>query len=88
MHISLGRFQLSAWSDWSQFWSQHSFNWIDFRLLHASAEWSKYLGGVEVDFGFAGFNLRLEYTYDYDTPFRQRLRETVEELGLDKDDAS
>jgi hypothetical protein len=74
-----GNFTIDTRCDWVQFWNWRRWNWIDFTLIHASAEWDRRLGRVEAYGALLGFHLRLDYLYDANTPFRAELNAMLDE---------
>jgi hypothetical protein len=75
------RFVISADCDWLQFRHWRTWAWINLRLLECAPEWDRLMGSVSLSVALAGFCLRIGYTYNPSTPFRQDLHKQMDELN-------
>jgi hypothetical protein len=71
----------SFWEQWSAIFSRRC-NWYDFTLIKIQGEYAPYSGRYELELGFLGFHVCIQYVYD-DT-FNKEMQQLADDIESGK----
>ena len=74
-----GKFNLTFWEDYSQFFNPSSYNWITFNLIHFNIEWDKYDNSFNVEIGLFGLNVLWQVALPWETKQSRKLKKILKE---------
>ena len=81
------KFSFDMWNDWEAIFAPWDCSWIDFTLVHVSAEWDKRFGNAQVHVGILGVHAQLTINLSGgDKDLQDQLSKMMTDLGLNDDE--